>query len=331
MFEWIGRNVLITGASGFIGSALVQRMNSEGAKVIALLRPKSEITNPDLIKIKSEISFKKIEINNTSKISEVISKNKIDTLFHLAANNSNFGSLESPLSLFSSNIQATWSVLEACRNNLSIERIVVASSREAQYLFNSENNTSQLKTKNIWRPYQVSKISAELIALAYADTYDLPIVISKKDNVYGGGDLNWNRLIPSILKNILNGHLPVLRSDGNLHRNYLYIDDVIEALIILAENSNKDGIKGKIVDVTTENSNTAIEIINYVNELNNIANISPIILNESLTERDDKSITKSNTINLIGWSNKTEIKQGLNKTINWYKEYFKLNNKIKFK
>jgi CDP-glucose 4,6-dehydratase len=327
MFSWKNKNVFITGAGGFIGFHLSEKLANEGACVTALCRSNDKIKK--YIDNFNQIKFELVEglVENFDTISKIINTKKIDTVFHLAANNSNIGAVLSPLTIFESNIKGSWSVLEACRLGKNIERVLVASSREAELQESIKFDKANSKISHLWKPYQVSKISVEFIVRAYADTYNLPVVITRSDNIYGGGDLNWNRLIPGVIKSILDNQLPELRSNGNLARDYLYIDDIINGYEKLAAYSNFHSLKGNIFHFTSGESITALEIVRIIYEILNREYKNPIIKNTINSERIDKPVKKINNIGALDWKSKTDIKNGLRKTIIWYLDYF---NKNKF-
>jgi len=314
-FRWENRNVFITGSSGFVGGWLVDRLAKDGANVVALTRLNSAKKIFSL-QNNSNIRVVEGEVQDTLAIHKILNNFKIDTVFHLAANNTNIGTNEPPISIFETNIKGVWSVLEACRTTDSVERVVVASSMEAEIEVGDNKN-------NKYHPYKVSKISAELVAKAYSDTYDMPVAISRTGNLYGGGDTNWNRLIPSVVKSILSGYVPKLRSDGRLMRDYMYIDDMISAYKVLAENANTSEIKGKVVNFGTGITYSAIDIVKIICEITDKSDIAPIIMNSSKNERVNKNIMHEYALDILNWQSKVALIDGLTMTVSWYKKYFR--------
>lgn len=319
-FSWKGRKVFLTGASGFVGTGLLARLSQQGAMVTALIPPKS-IRFP--VQESGNIRVVEAFIEDADSIRDLLLKADADTVFHLAAINVNVGTSVSPLSIFETNIRGTWNVLEASRNAPHVERVVLASSREAEWETCDPGKRDQLRLNRRHHPYQVSKMSAELIAHAYCDTFDMPIAISRSDNIYGGGDFNWARLIPSACKAILEGKAPVLRSDGTLARDYVYIEDMIIAYMTLAAKSGEPGIKGAVFHFATGIGITALDIVSTLCELAGLADLQSVVLNESKEERINQPRDTSRELKLLGWSSSVQIEDGLRLTLDWYRDYFK--------
>lgn len=320
--SWQGRSVFITGAAGFVGRWLSEKLVSQGARVIALdWQGKSDTTGLPLLDSKG---FESIQgrVENSEKIERILHDAYVDTVFHLAAINVNIGTSVSPRSIFETNIRGTWSVLEACRLVPSVARIVLASSSEAEDEQKTETIKASTKIRRKRHPYQVSKISAELVAQAYADTYGMPIAISRSDNIYGGRDLNWNRLIPGVMRSLINGEAPVLRSDGTLARDFIYIDDIVAAYLTLAEKTGDSGVRGEIFHFATGTNTTALDIVTQLCELTGRSDLKPVVLNKSPCERINSIRPINLERDLLGWASKIDLREGLQLTANWYKKYF---------
>jgi len=324
MYDWKNRNIFITGADGFIGRALTNKFIEDGASV-AILRRKKKL-NRNIYSINKEIRIIEGSIEDIEKLSLIINKNKINTVIHLAANNDNIGLVESPIEIFNTNIKGTWCLLEACRMSNNISNIIVASSKEAQ-IRQDYYNINDSNIKQGWKPYQISKITTELLAKTYAFTYKLPILISRSDNVYGGGDLNWNRLIPSVVRSILMNKAPELRSNGDMERDYIYIDDVVKSYQKLAKMNISDNQRAQVYEFRTQKSTTTNEIINLLYKISNKKIIEPIILNNNkkINERVNYEKRYEKNINLN--IKNTKIENGLKYTFKWYKNYLENSKK----
>lgn len=326
MNEWTNRNIFITGADGFIGKALTNKMIEDGASVTILRRRKNLTGNIYLIN--KEINVIEGSIEDTEKLSLIINKNKIDIVIHLAANNDNVDLVRSPIELFNTNIKGTWCLLEACRISNNISSIIVASSKEAQIgkdYFKIKNSS----IKQGWRPYQISKITTELLAKTYAFTYELPILISRSNNVYGGGDLNWNRLIPSVVRSILMNKAPELRSNEDMERDYIYIDDVIKSYQKLAKMNITTSQRAQVYEFRTEKSTTTKQIINLLYKISNKKFIDPITLNNNIKNNERINFDNKYEKNKILRIKNTELEKGLEYTYEWYRNFLD-NNNIKF-
>ncbi len=317
-FSWKDRKVFLTGASGFVGSGLLARLAHEGAVVTALVTPGSRSLR---LPASGNVRVAEAFVEDAEAVGKSLREAGADTVFHLAAINTNVGTNVSPLNIFETNIRGTWNVLEACRVTRGVERVVLASSREAETEALAWGNPDQPRSNRKFRPYQVSKISAELVAHAYCDTFDLPVVISRSDNIYGGGDLNWNRLIPSACRALLEGKAPVLRSDGSLARDYVYVADMVEAYLTLAALARDPGITGEVFHFATGTGTTALEIVSQLCELAGNPDLKPVVLNESREERINEPRDISRPLNLLGWSSGTQMQDGLQKTFDWYREF----------
>lgn len=319
MNQWNKKSVLITGAGGFIGNALTYDLLKNKAYVTVLVKNKNDFKNLN-VNINKNTNIIEGNIEDTEKVYSILKNNNISMVYHLAASNFNLEYKESPIEIFETNIRGTWSILEACRLYNKMKIIILASSKEAHFgeLF-SINKTQ----KEILKPYQISKIATELVAKTYADNFNMPIIITRFDNVYGGGDKNWNRLIPSVIKSILSNHTIELRSNGKQLRSYIYIDDLVNNLKELAILSNKFKTNGQIYEFSENKVISALEIIEIICKISNKNQLEYKINEENENERI------YNTKNKIKWekyksnNKKTKIYDGLVKTYYWYENYFK--------
>lgn len=316
-FSWKDRKVFLTGASGFVGSGLLARLAREGAVVTALVTPGSRSLR---LPASGNVRVAEAFVEDAEAVGKSLREAEADTVFHLAAINTNVGTNVSPLNIFETNICGTWNVLEACRVIPGVERVVLASSREAEVESLALGTPDQPRANRRFRPYQVSKISAELVAQAYCDTFNLPVVISRSDNIYGEGDLNWNRLIPGTCRALLEGKAPVLRSDGSLARDYVYIADMVDAYLSLAARAGNAGIMGEVFHFATGKGTTALEIVSQLCEFAGKPDLKPVVLNESKEERVNEPRDISRAFKLLGWSSGTQMKDGLRQTFDWYRK-----------
>ena len=275
---WKQRNVFITGVTGFLGSWMTKYLVETEANIIGLIRdwvPKSKlIDDQDINKINSVRG----NVEDYFLIERVINEYEIDTVFHLAAQTIVGIANNNPLSTFESNIKGTWNLLEACRRNKNIKKIIVASSDKAygdQVKLPYDENTS-LAGKH---PYDVSKSCADLLCKTYYETYGLPVCVTRCGNFFGGGDLNFNRIIPGTIKSILNNERPIIRSDGTFIRDYFYIEDGVMAYLLLAEKMEDKKIHGEAFNFSNELQITVLSLVRKILELMK-SNLVPEILNE---------------------------------------------------
>ena len=285
--SWKGRKVLITGAMGFLGKKLMHTLAQKGADVYGLMLPEEldhfYTLDFETLNVHPFVG----NVNDYSSVESVFAQSDIDSVFHLAAINTNYKFDESPRQLFDTNIRGTYNVLESARISKNVSRIVISSSREASDVkLHDEAYTDGHILSH--RPYQVSKISAELISLAYHDTYKLPVTIARSSNIYGGGDLNWNRLIPATMKHILSGEPLNMRSNGQMERDYIHVEDIMRAFVLLGDMADNEDVSGKIFSFGTGSFVAASNIIKKIGTLAGRNDLDPITNNKSLNERIDK-------------------------------------------
>lgn len=318
---WNNKNVFVTGGTGFLGSYLVKKLVNYGANVTILVRDYIPQSN---IYIGEE--YKKVNVvhgmlEDYLLIERALGEYEIETVFHLAAQAIVGVANRNPLGTFKSNIEGTWNILEAARKSPLIKQVIVASSDKAygdqEKLPYDENMPLQGK-----HPYDVSKSCADLIAQTYYETYKLPVCITRCGNLYGGGDLNFNRIIPQSIQSILNKEAPVIRSDGSFIRDYFYIEDAVDAYINLAEKVVELNLGGQAFNFSNEIQLTVLELVNKI--LNIIgSDIKPIILNQGSNEIIHQYLSAKKARTVLGWSPNYTIDKGLSKTIEWYEDFLK--------
>ena len=318
---WNNKNVSITGGTGFLGSYLVKKLVNYGANVTILVRdyiPQSNIYRGE--------EYKKVNVVHGTLedyllIERTLGEYEIDTVFHLAAQAIVGVANRNPLGTFKSNIEGTWNILEAARKSPLIKRVIVASSDKAygdqEKLPYDENMPLQGK-----HPYDVSKSCADLIAQTYYETYKLPVCITRCGNLYGGGDLNFNRIIPQSIQSILNNKAPVIRSDGSFIRDYFYIEDAVDAYINLAEKVVELNLGGQAFNFSNEIQLTVLELVNKILKIMG-SSMKPIILNQGSNEIIHQYLSAKKARTILGWSPNYTIDEGLSKTIEWYKDFLK--------
>lgn len=318
-FSWTNRRVFVTGGNGFIGRWLCQRLVAEGARVTALIRPRAarspSALGPPVEGVETIVGG----VEDTAIIERVVSHTQPDTVFHLAANNDNLSKHGSPLPIFETNIRGTWSLLEGCRVTPGVERIVCASSSEVGSTQSSLSSTEGVRPRR--HPYPVSKLSAELVALAFADTYEMPIAIGRSENVYGGGDFNWNRLIPGAVRSILRREVPTLRSNGLLLRDYIYVEDIVDAYLTLAARAADPDIKGQTFHFSSGTRASALEITSYLCDLAELPHAVSPRDTTSENERINEKVSGARERQVLGWSPRTDLRAGLRSTVEWYRHH----------
>ncbi|MGE5677295.1 MAG: GDP-mannose 4,6-dehydratase [Pseudomonadota bacterium] len=317
---WNGKNVLITGCTGFLGSHVTRMLSAMGANVTGLVRdytPKSYLYSED----KPEINLVSGSLEDIALIERALGEYETDTVFHLAAQAIIGTANRNPLSTFSTNIMGTCNLLEACRRSPLVKNIIVASSDKAygdqEILPYSED--MPLKGSH---PYDVSKSCADLIAQTYHKTYGLPVCITRCGNLYGGGDLNFNRIVPQTIKSVLHNESPIIRSDGTFIRDYIYVEDAASAYILLSEKMDTLGLYGQAFNFSTEERLTVLELVNRILELMG-STLEPVILGQGSNEIRYQYLSTKKAREVLGWRPLYTINEGLERTIKWYSDYFK--------
>lgn len=313
---WLNRNVFVTGCTGFLGSYLVRELLHLGANVTGLVRDLVADSKLFADNDNKRINVVRGSIEDLQLLERVMGEYEIETVFHIAAQAIVGIANRNPISTFKANIEGTWNILEACRRSPTIKQIIVASSDKAygdqEKLPYDESMPLQGK-----HPYDVSKSCTDLLAQAYYRTYNLPVCITRCGNLYGGGDLNFNRIIPQTIKSIVHGKSPEIRSDGTFIRDYFYVEDAVHAYLLLAEKMEEGNIHGEAFNFSNEIQLTVLELVNRILELMN-TDLQPLILNQGQHEIKHQYLSAAKARKTLNWKPKFSIEEGLKKTIEWY-------------
>ena len=322
---WVGKNVFVTGATGVIGSHLAIALNSAGADVTILKRDHDK---DSLLETSGEIDKVNVawgELEDFRALERVLVQYEIDTVFHLGAQPIVRKSKIIPRKTFESNIQGTWNLLDACRivgyESDRLQRIVVASSDKAYGSSKKLPYTEETPLQGSF-PYDVSKSCCDLISQSYYKTYHLPVAVARLGNVFGQGDLNFNRIVPGTIKSILLGEDVIIRTDGSPVREYLFVRDAADAYLSLAQQLQEKKLAGEAFNFSSGNKMTVLEIVNKIISLTG-SKQKPKVLAEVKDEIAEQYISTEKAERILGWKAKTEIDAALLETIEWYKKFFK--------
>ena len=315
---WLGRPTFVTGATGLLGGWLMRHLVKLGADVICLVRdwvPQSELVRAQLIE---QVKVMRGDVQDQALLERALGEYEVDMVFHLAAQTIVPIANRNPVSTFETNIGGTWALLEACRRSPRVKQIVVASSDKAygdhEALPYKEGTPLQGR-----HPYDVSKSCADLIAQSYATSFGLPVAITRCGNFYGGGDLNWNRIVPGTIRSVLRGQQPVIRSDGQYIRDYFYVEDAAAANILLAERLAEDrSLRGVAFNFSHERPMAVLEIVNLILHLMN-SELKLDIRNEATGEIRSQCLNAAKARGVLRWKPLFTLEEGLQRTIEWYR------------
>ena len=311
--ELKSKNILVTGGAGFIGSHLADRLIVEGGRVVVV----DNLSSGRKENLNRRAKFYKVDIRNP-KIHQILKEEKIETVFHLAAQPLVENAYENPIETLEVNIMGTANVLESCRLKGDLKSIIVASSDKAYGKAKKLPYTEETPLAGD-HPYDVSKTTADLIAQTYFKTYNLPVVITRFSNTFGARDFNFSRIIPGAFKAILKNEELLIRSDGKMIREYTYVKDIVDGCIKLAQNIDK--IKGEAFNFGSKNIFSVIEVIKKIEKILNVK-IRYKVLNIAKNEIPKQYLDWSKAKRILHWQPKHSLEEGIIESFNWYKDSF---------
>ena len=317
---WRERNVFVTGASGLLGSWMTGELVRRGARVTCLVRdwvPESRLMEPGLL---SRVRTVRGELEDYQLLLRALNEYEIDTVFHLGAQTIVGTASRSALSTFEANIRGTWNLLEAAKAcGKLMQRVIVASSDKAYGSHDVLPYTEDAPLQGRF-PYDVSKSCTDLIAFSYYHTYRLPVAVTRCGNLFGGGDLNFNRLIPGTIRSALMDEAPIIRSDGTFIRDYFYVRDAVDAYLQLAERLPGEAFVGEAFNFGTETPMSVVDLVDRILALMGKTHLRPRILNEASHEIPKQYLDCSKARRLMDWRPSFTMDEGLTEAIEWYRE-----------
>lgn len=318
---WLDRPVLLTGATGLLGGWTLERLTHLNADVVCLVRdwaPKSEAARSGLLENTRVVRG---DVRDQALLERVINEYEIDTVIHLAAQTLVTVANRNPVSTFETNIGGAWAMLEACRRCPSVRQVVVASSDKA-YGEQPHLPYAEVTPLEGRHPYDVSKSCADLLAQSYAQTYGLPVAVTRCGNLFGGGDLNWNRIVPGTIRSVIRNVRPVIRSDGKFIRDYFYVEDAAQALTILAEKlAARRKLAGEAFNFSNERPMTVLDLTRRILNIMG-SNLKPVVKNAARHEIRRQYLRSSKARKILGWKPIFSLDEGLKRTVDWYRNYF---------
>ncbi len=318
---WRDRPTFVTGASGLVGAWLVRTLVQAEADVVCLIRdwvPQSELMSAKLIE---RVKTVRGDLRDQRLLERVLGEYEVDTVLHLAAQTIVPIANRNPISTFETNVAGTWTLLEACRRSPAVRQVVVASSDKS---YGDQEHLPYDETMPLAgrHPYDVSKSAGDLIAQSYAATYGLPVIITRCGNFYGGGDLNWSRIVPGTIRSVLRGKRPVIRSDGQFVRDYFYVEDGAAAYTLSAEKlAGERELAGEAFNFSNEQPVSVLDITRLILQLMD-SDLEPDIRNEATNEIKCQYLTAAKAREKLGWQPLFKLDDGLRLTIDWYRGFF---------
>ncbi|MGH8588707.1 MAG: GDP-mannose 4,6-dehydratase [Gammaproteobacteria bacterium] len=323
--HWTDRPTLVTGATGLVGSWLVSRLLEARADVVCLVRdwiPDSELVASGNL---ARTRVVRGDVRDQALLERVLGEYEIATVIHLAGQTIVPIANRNPASTFETNIGGTWALLEACRRSPTVEGIVLASSDKAYGDHDQLPYTEDAPLQG-QHPYDVSKSCADLLGQAYAATYGLPVAITRCGNFYGGGDLNWNRLVPGTIRSVLRGQRPIIRSDGQLIRDYFYVEDGATAYMLLAERlTGEPDLRGEAFNFSNEVQVSVVDLVERILRLMG-SDLEPDIRNEASNEIRHQSLNATKARTRLGWAPLCTLDEGIERTVAWYRSFLGENS-----
>lgn len=313
----------MTGATGLVGAWLVKRLLENGADVVALVRdwvPNSELVRGGDLQ---RINVVRGDLSDPAALEAWLGEYEVETVIHLAAQTIVGIANANPLSTWESNVRGTWNLLEACRRSPRVKQVVLASSDKAYGDQEVLPYTEATALQGV-NPYDCSKSCADLIGASYAKAFGVPVVITRCGNFYGGGDLNWNRIVPGTIRSALKGEAPVLRSDGSYIRDYFFVEDGAEAYMTLAEAlAKKPELRGEAFNFSNEIQVSVLQLTEKILKAVGRSDLKPVILNEAKHEIKHQYLSAEKARTMLGWKPRFELEEGLKRTVAWYQAYLK--------
>ncbi len=316
---WAGKNVLVTGCTGFLGAWLTKRLVEEGARVVGLIWESASEASFCRLGLDKLIVCEPGDIRDLPLLRRITRDHAVDTVFHLAAQALVTNANVAPLDTFETNTKGTWLLLEALRELGPSLRVVVASSDK---VYGDQEPLPYTEDAPLLaaNPYDVSKACADLVAQSYAKAFGLPVGIVRCGNIYGGGDLNFDRVIPGTIRSALWGENPLIRSDGTFTRDYLYIDDAVQAYLLVAQALDDSRFHGEAFNFGNERPYTVLEIVDLILKLMERPDLEPVILNSATNEIRHQYLASERARRELGWAPAFGLERGLPETIAWYEE-----------
>jgi CDP-glucose 4,6-dehydratase len=317
---WRDKRVLVTGVTGVVGGWVARRLIGQGAHVVALLRGPDERTMFYRSGDARRCAIVAGRLEDYRAVERAANEHEVDTVIHLGAQAIVGAAQRAPLPTIEANVLGTCHVLEAARVHSSLVRRVVVASSDKAYGDHGQRAYDESAPLAARHPYDVSKACGDLIAQTYAHTYGLPVTIARCGNIYGGGDLNWSRIVPGTIRALLAGQRPVVRSDGTAVRDYLYVEDAAEAYLLLAEQAERADVRGQAFNISPERPMSVLDLIERIAAAVG-TRLEPDVRTTARNEIPYQALTSARVRQVLGWAPRFDLENGLRETVAWYRAY----------
>lgn len=317
--SWKNRLVLVTGITGFVGSALGARLVALGARVVGLVWDEEPTSILEGTGLESRVTVVRGSLEDAALLKGTVAEHAPEVVYHLGGQAIVGAANQEPLRTFRTNIEGTWNLLEACRDTRHV-RLVVVSSSDKAYGSHTDLPYREDLPLQPQHPYDVSKACADLLARCYAATWGLPVVVTRFANIYGPGDLNFSRLVPGTVRAALEGRRPVIRSDGSPERDYVYIEDAVDLYLRLAEAI--EDTRGEVFNAGHGVPVRVLDLVRLILELAGRPDLAPEILGAGTPtgEIDRQWLDAAKAKRVLGWQPRVGLAEGLRRTIAWYRD-----------
>ncbi|MHB8736621.1 MAG: GDP-mannose 4,6-dehydratase [Terriglobales bacterium] len=313
--------LFLTGATGFLGAQLTARLVNDGHRVLVLVR---DSPHPDLARLlgwSPLTSQVQGHLTDGDLLERVVSEYSITSVFHLAAQTLVGTAQRSPVGTFESNIRGTWTLLEACRRHADQVKCVIVASSDKAYGVHQQLPYREDFPLQPRFPYDTSKACAEMLAMAYYHSYGLPVAVTRCANLYGGGDLNWSRVVPGTIRAALEGRRPIIRSDGTPIRDYLYVDDAVTAYLTLADAVLAGKAAGQAYNFGTDHPVAVLPLVRQILAASGRPDLEPDVQGTASAEIDRQYLDSSKARRELGWQPTVALDEGLRRAVAWYREF----------
>jgi CDP-glucose 4,6-dehydratase len=315
-----GRSVFVTGAYGLLGSWLTKALVAQGARTTVLKRDVVVASALELEGTERHVNVVRGDLCDGLLMDRALSEYEVDTVFHLAAQTIVGIANQSPLSTFDTNIRGTWTLLEACRHN-AVQRVVVAASDKAYGIHDELPYREDFALQPRY-PYDVSKAATDMIARSYWHTFKLPVAVTRFANLYGGGDLNLSRLVPESARAAIEGRRPVIRSDGTLERDFLYVEDAVDAYLAICDLLDDGRAAGEAFNAGGDRPRSVLEVVELMCKIAGTG-VEPDVRGKGTPagEITRQWVDSTKLRTMSGWAPQVSLEEGLRRTVDWYREY----------